>query len=171
MPRFERFDLDARETTEAINTAIVQRRLGPLLRRTGRYLVRDAQVNIRLGRDVRGAPLAPIRRDGQILRDTSRLYRSIAYRLGQNEVRVGTNVEYARAQNYGFQGNVTVGRHTRRITQAFGRPLRFPVFQTVEPYERYMNLPAREYLGIEDRQVKRINELIDDWAEEIFEAR
>lgn len=87
---------------------------------------------------------------GEVLKNqTGRLRRSInveSHDTGDTLVRtVGTNVRYARAHEYGFTGTVDVREHTRRITQAFGRPIP-PRDVIVRAHTMKMNLPERSFL-------------------------
>lgn len=98
----------------------------------------------------------------QILQvQTGRLRRSITYRTegsGTGEFRafVGTNVKYARAHEYGFSGPVQVRahivkEHQRKMTEAFGRPMKNPRAvtvreHTVKQHSMNMNLPPRPFL-------------------------
>jgi phage gpG-like protein len=80
---------------------------------------------------------------GQVLHvRTGTLRRSITYKVTRDaskvEAIVGTNVKYGALHEYGG----TVPQHQRLLTMVFGRPLRFPVWATVKPYE----LPERSFL-------------------------
>jgi phage gpG-like protein len=57
---------------------------------------------------------------------------------------VGTDIRYAAAQEFGFQGTVSVRAHLRHATQVFGRPI--AAVQHVRPYSRRMDLPERSFL-------------------------
>lgn len=59
---------------------------------------------------------------------------------------VGTNLKYGIAHEYGFNGSVNVKAHLRQIKQAFGRPLKQPVFVPVRAYSRHVSLPERSFL-------------------------
>lgn len=59
---------------------------------------------------------------------------------------VGVQLTYARAQEYGFEGTVTIREHLRTITQAFGRTLSAPVTYSVPSHSAHMKLPERSYL-------------------------
>jgi phage gpG-like protein len=59
---------------------------------------------------------------------------------------VGTNVEYAAAQEFGFTGTVKVDAHKRTITQAFGEELDSPKTVTVQAHTRRMDIPGNFYL-------------------------
>lgn len=58
----------------------------------------------------------------------------------------GPTEVYGRVHEYGFRGTVSVREHLRTVRQAFGRPLRNPVFATVRAHERSMDLPERSFL-------------------------
>lgn len=81
---------------------------------------------------------------------TGRLRRSITQRIesGAEEISgiVGTNVDYAAAHEYGFKGAVTVKQHLRLVKQAFGRPLKSPVWSTVSTHTKNVSLPERSFL-------------------------
>jgi len=84
---------------------------------------------------------------GQVLNvRTGRLRNSINQRVTETQSgvfgSVGTNVEYARVHEMG--GTVTVKAHTRLIKQAFGKPLRYPVWQTVKAHT--VKYPERSFL-------------------------
>jgi len=91
---------------------------------------------------------------------TGRLRRSITYRLTKEgdvvTAYVGTNVKYARAHEYGFQGEVSVPAHTvkahqRHMSVAFGKLMKNPRMVDVREYvmrahSMKMNLPERSFL-------------------------
>lgn len=88
---------------------------------------------------------------GTVLRNrTGRLRRSVNYRLETNPTAVygvvGTNVQYARAHEYGVDKSVNVREHMRRIKQAWGKPLANPKAVMVGPHSRHMRLPERSFL-------------------------
>lgn len=93
---------------------------------------------------------------GQTLVDTARLMNSIIGMGNSDQVRVGTNVDYAAAHNFGVDQEITqqVREHVRRITRAFGREI--PLKEvTVKPHQRkfHMKLPARPFMLIQ----------VEDW--------
>lgn len=78
---------------------------------------------------------------------TGRLRRSINMELRgvdtpQVEGRVGTNVVYARPNEFGYNG--TVKEHMRTIKEAFGKPLKAPVTFSVPAHTTH--LPERSFL-------------------------
>lgn len=88
---------------------------------------------------------------GQVLSvRTGTLRRSINRRIeaGPDGIfaTVGTNVRYAAIHEYGFNGTSNVKAHTRKITQAFGKPLREAALQNVRAHSRKVNMPARPFL-------------------------
>lgn len=88
---------------------------------------------------------------GPVLRNrTGRLRNSVTSRVteGGSQITgiVGANTPYAAAHEYGTRQTVVVREHLREITQAFGRPLKFPVAVTVRSHDMDMNLPPRSFL-------------------------
>jgi len=159
--------------TEKVNRLVSklldQRKTRPLMQDVGRIMKADTALNFRGQRSPEGAPWKPIQRRGQILSDTRRLRNSINYRtIGDDTVAIGTNVDYARVHQEGFEGKISVPGHTRRITQAFGKKLKFPVFQTVGPHQRFMRLDARPYLGVGPRAEKKIDRAVESWADKLL---
>lgn len=59
---------------------------------------------------------------------------------------VSTNVKYGKAHEYGFKGPANVKEHLRLVKQAWGKPLKFPVFATVKTHTVNMSLPERSFL-------------------------
>lgn len=100
---------------------------------------------------------------GQTLVDTARLMNSITSKGSKTLVRVGTNVEYAAAHNFGIdvELDVLVREHVRRITQAFGKPIELTEV-TVKPHRRtmHMNLAARPFMLIQDEDWEDIADVI-----------
>jgi phage gpG-like protein len=100
---------------------------------------------------------------GQTLIDTARLMNSIVGMGDPDRVRVGTNVEYAAAHNFGVDQEITqqVREHVRRITRAFGREI--PLTEvTVKPHQRkvHMQLPARPFMLIQDEDWDDIADVV-----------
>lgn len=88
---------------------------------------------------------------GQVLKNrTGTLRRSINRKIIDTptsiQAIIGTNVRYARAHEYGFEGPVTVKEHLRLVKEAWGRPLQFPVWATVSSHTKEMKLPERSFL-------------------------
>lgn len=158
--------LDASQVNQLINNLLDEKGRGQLKHDLGRVMVADTMLNFRTQSSPDGEPWAPIQRKGQILRDTSRLRNSITYRLGGDDtILVGTNVAYARTHQFGFTGNQAVQAHVRLITQAFGKKLKFPVYQSVGPHTRYMSIKARRFLGFGPRAIKKIDKVLASWLD------
>lgn len=88
---------------------------------------------------------------GQVLKTkTGTLRRSITYKIDESadkvSGRVGTNLKYGLAHEFGFKGSVTVKEHLRMIKKAFGKPLANPREVVVKSHSRLMNLPERSFL-------------------------
>jgi len=81
---------------------------------------------------------------------TGRLRRSITQRIeaSADEISgiVGTNVDYAAVHEYGFKGTVSVKQHLLLVKEAFGRPLKYPVWSTVRAHSANVNMPERSFL-------------------------
>lgn len=81
---------------------------------------------------------------------TGRLRRSVNQRVSVEQTSVtgivGTNVEYARRLEYGFKGTESVRESLRRITQAFGKPLKAPMTIKVRAHTRKVDYPAHSFL-------------------------
>ena len=103
--------------------------------------------------------------DGQTLRDSGILMNSIVGGdAGDNNIRVGTNVEYAAAHHFGVDKEITqqVDQHIRRITHAFGKPLGKVKEVTVKKHSRtfQLKIEAREFMMIQDEDWKDIQDII-----------
>lgn len=78
------------------------RDMSPLMSLIGRSLASRTQLGFRLGVDPYGEAWAPLKfRQGQPLRDTGRLQRSITSVAGSDYVDVGTNVSYGLVHQFG----------------------------------------------------------------------
>ena len=100
---------------------------------------------------------------GQTLIDTARLMNSIVGIGNRDSVKVGTNVAYASAHNFGVDKEITqqVRQHVRRITQAFGKPIDMKAV-TVKSHSRkfHMQLPAREFMLVQEEDWGDIEDII-----------
>jgi len=83
-----------------------------------------------------------------LLQGDGDLLDSIQYVVAKDQVHIGSPLAYAHVPQDGFSGAVQVDAHTRLITQAFGKALAFPVYQSVRAFSRLMNIPQREFLGL-----------------------
>ncbi len=98
---------------------------------------------------------------GQVLHvRTGTLRRSINRKITDDSsgvfATVGTNVKYAAAHEYGFDGDVTVRAHTRRAQQQMAlkgkkRPGKSEGTINVRQFTRHMHLPERSFLRSELR--------------------
>lgn len=128
----------------------------PFFQEVGRRLVNDFKMGFRQGIAPNGEKWEPLKhREGQPLRDTGRLQRSISFKAGEKQVEIGTNVAYAKAHQFGVTKQ-NVPEHTKLINQAFGKKLKFPVYANVKAHTKNPKIPARPFLGIETRQKKKI---------------
>ncbi|SDC50111.1 Bacteriophage HK97-gp10, putative tail-component [Sphingomonas sp. YR710] len=86
------------------------------------------------------------RLSGQVLNAHSgRLRGSIMVATGNQSVSVTSDLPYAAAQEYGFDGVETVRAHVRRIREAFGRPIAEKAVN-VRSFARPAHLPARSFM-------------------------
>lgn len=142
----------------------------PLMRAIGGY-VRDAtRQRFKDQRGPDGAPWkASIRAKltgGATLVKSTRLRDSIVDAASAKQVQVGTNVVYAPAHQFGIDSEQAVQPHTRLVKQAFGRPLRFGVYQSVGSFSRNPNIPKREFLGIDADDRIEISALVQDFVDQ-----
>ena len=86
--------------------------------------------------------------NNSLLDASGQLLKSITYQIKGNQLHVGSNVPYAAMHQDGFNDAVKINAHTRLITQAFGRALKHPVYQSVKAHTRNMFMPQREFLGL-----------------------
>ena len=136
-------------------------RKNALTRAVGEVARNDVLLNFRrsAGPDGRAwKPLAPItlamRRNNskKPLSDTRRLRNSITAKATEDEAVVGTNVKYAKVQHFG----ATI-RPVRAPALAYGGNGFFVKSQKSV-------IPARPFMGIGDRMVRKINRAIEAWA-------
>lgn len=102
---------------------------------------------------------------GKTLVKSARLRDSIIDHSTADKAEVGTNVIYAAAHQFGLSEPQPVAEHNRRIKQAFGRPLPFPVWQTVGAFSRTPNTPARPFLGVNGEDRVEITGLVQDFID------
>ena len=88
-----------------VTTRLQQQR--KLMQRIGRAVHADTMLRFRSGKAPDGTPWLPLQaRQGQPLRDTGRLQRSITWEADDQQATIGTNVKYARAHNFGIPGKL-----------------------------------------------------------------
>jgi len=102
----------------------------------------------------------------QVLRMRSgRLQRSITAITDNNGntfgATIGSNLAYARALEYGFNGTVEVKEHERMQTVAFGRQMANPHMVAVRAHPMQMNLAAHPFLqpALQENTGRIINNL------------
>lgn len=130
---------------------------GPVLDAIGQILVSSTQLRFVDEESPDHVPWQPLssvtlarrRKKGggaKILRDTGRLASSITYVAGDGSVSVGTNVDYANVHQYGQRKGAS-GRTKRNSPIPWG------------------DIPARPFLGINDDDLKSIDELLESYLD------
>ncbi|TQP97128.1 phage morphogenesis protein [Vibrio cholerae] len=104
-----------------------------------------------------------------LLQGDGDLLDSIQYVVEKNQVRVGSPLVYAGVHQDGFSGAVQVDAHTRLITQAFGKALKFPVYQSVSAFTRMMDIPQRQFLGLSRDNQTEVYDVIGDFWQEVLQ--
>lgn len=166
-------DIDDREVLDALN-ALARRGsdLRPALQEIGEQLVqstKDRFAEQKAPDGTRWEELSPKyqarkkKNQDLILVLNGYLVDSIRYQANAEELRVGSDRKYAAAHQFGFDGEVAVPEHNRLITQAFGRKLKFPVYQTVGAFSRHMDIPARPFLGISDDDRAMVLQVLQEY--------
>lgn len=82
------------------------------------------------------------------LQKSTTLAKSFLLQVSPWSAIVGTPVVYASVHQFGFHGSITIPAHTRRVSQAFGKTLPFPVWSNVREHSVTMNMPARPFMPI-----------------------
>lgn len=103
-----------------------------------------------------------------LLQGDGDLLDSIQYIVERNQVRIGSPLPYSGVHQEGYSGAVQVAAHTRLITQAFGKALAFPVYQSVSAFTRMMNIPQREFLGLSNENQTEVYATIGNFWQEII---
>jgi phage gpG-like protein len=144
-------------------TVVKLERLGSEIHRRVRAAVRAGAIDVQ--REVKA------KLSGSVLDvQTGRLRRSVTIRAEDSAAviksLVGTNVDYAKVHELGFDGMVPVKAHARTRDQVFGRKVE-PFVQHVKGHARHMQIPARPFLrpsldekakAIHDRIAAAVNE-------------
>lgn len=101
------------------------------------------------GASYRPQPWAPKKSGGASnLQRSTTLAKSFQLSAGPREAVVTATPVYAAIHQFGFSGRQPVKEHRRRITTAFGRQLKFPVWSTVRAHSREFNMPARPFFPL-----------------------
>lgn len=147
-----RIELNEQAVARALASANLESagRMRPAFADIATRLLASTQQRFRDQRGPDGSPWRKVRRGGQALRKSGRLRNSIKRAFDDRSAEVGTNLVYAKVHQFGFNGDVAVSEHPRRIKKAFGRRLRFAVWQTVRAHQRHMRVWGRPYLGFSD---------------------
>lgn len=129
----------------------------------------------RTGKGPFGAAWKPSRRaqglvsgkpSGRTLVDTQDLQSSIRGEATSDYAEVGSdglkNPIKALANQFGSKAQMGVKAHYRLVRKAFGVELAEPAIQYVRAHPRLMNLPARPFIGVDDQDVRQIDELWQD---------
>jgi len=105
---------------------------------------------------------------GKTLSDTGTLKNSIVVDIGKRQqIIAGTGTVYAAVHQFGINKTVNVKAHTRKIKQAFGRPIN-PTTVNVKAHTMKMNIPARPFLMVQDNDWEYIAEIILQGVENAF---
>lgn len=104
-----------------------------------------------------------------LLQGDGDLLDSLQYVVEKNQVRIGSPLAYADVPQEGFSGAVQVDAHTRLITQAFGKALAFPVYQSVGAFTRLMNIPQREFLGLSRDNQQEVYAVLGSFWQELMQ--
>ncbi len=131
------------------------RDMKPAMERIGRYLEASTRLRFRDQTGPDGERWPPSRRaieqGGRTLVDTGTLRSSITYDAGRDRVEIGTNVPYAPVHQFGAT-----------ITPKRARYLKFRTPDGGFVQTTRVTVPARPFLGIDDRDEHRILEILED---------
>lgn len=144
--------------------------LTPAMKSIGEHVVSVAKLSFRFEKTPTGLPWPKsdraLRKGGQTLSDKGRLKNSITSQAAGNSVTVGTNVKYAAIHQFGFNGLVNIKAHKRKVTKAFGKELKFPVWASIKAHQARMFMVDRQFLpvsleevGMEDVEEILVNHL------------
>jgi len=146
--------------------------LHPCLKNVGQYMVESTQQRFTAETDPTGKRWAALKsatlkrkKNPKILTESHGLRDSIVYIVQGNILRVGTNKAYGAPHQFGLDKDLHVPAHKRRVTQAFGKPLPFPVWASVRAHTFNPKLPARPFLGFSREDRTEIAAIVDDFIE------
>lgn len=104
-----------------------------------------------------------IKDGGTTLRDTGRLYNSFATHSTRSTARVGTNVKYARALNYGMKkgdnGRITV--NVKPFTRKNGQKVKGHTRNIISPWG---DIPERKFMSLSSEQKEKYTEMIKNYV-------
>lgn len=96
---------------------------------------------------------------GKILQQRGEMAASVSRHYDNRSSVVGTNKKYAPPQNFGFDGNVTVRSHVRRVKsrnlRVGGRKVASGM-SIVKEHQRHMKIPAREFMALGENDNRAI---------------
>lgn len=146
--------------------------LSPVLKNIGEYKVEATQALFDKEQDPQGVKWAALsskykdkKKGSKILTETRRLRDSIIYAVRNGGLRIGTNVIYGAAHQFGIDKSVMVPAHRRLVKKAFGHALKFPVWAQVRAHSFNPHLPARPYLGWNQADRTEIRGIVADFLE------
>ena len=146
--------------------------LAPVLKNIGEYKVEATQGLFDKQQDPQGIAWAALsdrykkkKKGPRILTENRRLRDSIIYAVRNSNLKIGTNVIYAAAHQFGIDKNLTVPSHMRLVKQAFRKALKFPVWSQVREHTFNPRLPARPYLGWNEADRVEIRGIVADFLE------
>jgi len=162
------FDDDAvRQTLRALDQA--GNNLAPAMKNIGEHLVQSTEGHFRSETGPDGQPWQDVspatkarKRHQKVLTESGHLRGSVNYRANRKSVTVGTNVPYAAAHQFGFDGTLQVPQHNRLVKQAFGKKLKQPVWSIVGPFSFAQHIPRREFLGVGEEDRTEIISILED---------
>jgi len=146
--------------------------LAPVLKNIGEYKVEATQGLFDKQQDPQGVAWAALskrykdkKKGTKILTETRRLRDSIIYAVRNGGLRIGTNVIYGAAHQFGIDKAVTVPAHKRLVKKVFKHALKFPVWANVRAHSFNPKLPARPYLGWNQADRTEIRGIVSDFLE------
>jgi len=107
-------------------------------------------------------------RDGQVLLDTGNLMRNVVGQVVGEDMQIINRASYAAIHNYGgkVQATQTVKQHTRRINQAFGKPIKARDI-TISQHQRNVNftMPQREFMVLPKNAVEIFIQELENYSD------
>lgn len=100
---------------------------------------------------------------GKTLTDQAILKNSITSGSDADTARWGSNLIYAGPHQTGVDKQVSVSQHVRTVYQIFGRKLPGGLSFKVGPFDRHMQLPKREFLGVSAEDETEMLAIVEDY--------
>lgn len=146
--------------------------LSPVLNNIGLYKVEATQALFDKEQSPQGVKWAALskrykekKKGTKILTETRRLRDSIIHAVRNGNLKIGTNVIYGAAHQFGIDKNLTVPAHRRLVKKVYKHVLKFPVWANVRAHTFNPKLPARPYLGWNDADRTEIRGIVQDFLE------